>query len=276
MSKRKKKLIMFAGLLLTIAGAFKVLYDTNTFKVHEISLSSKKISNGSPIRILQLSDIHNKVFGNQNDRLLAEVKQLNPDIIVITGDLVDRSTTSLAPVFSLMEELVAFNTHTYFVSGNHEWGNQQTNTIFVGLQELGVNILDNKAVVVEMNEQKIQLVGIADYATEHDDIDQAMQYTDETLYTILLSHAPDIAKELNDDPIDLILSGHTHGGQIRVPFIGALVAPGQGYFPKLDKGIYQWEKEKYLYIDSGLGTTWMPIRFLNQSQITFITLTHDK
>lgn len=79
----------------------------------------------------------------------------------------------------------------------------------------------------------------------------------------------------NDIPADLILSGHTHGGQVRIPFIGALVAPDQGFFPKLEKGIYEFGTNQFLYIDSGLGTSVAPIRFLNQSQLSVIKITGE-
>lgn len=92
-------------------------------------------------------------------------------------------------------------------------------------------------------------------------------------YTVLLSHTPSITEIYEQIPADLILSGHTHGGQVRFPLIGALVSPDRGLFPKLDKGTYQLGAGLYLYIDSGLGTTRLPIRFLNQSQLSLITIT---
>src|SRR5690606_36275120 len=108
--------------------------------------------------------------------------------------------------------------------------------------------------------------------THHEDVQAAFRGVDQEQYTILLSHAPNIVIRYSSNDIlaDLILSGHTHGGQVRLPFIGALAAPGQGLFPKLDKGTFTIAQDQYLYIDSGLGTSMVPIRFLNQSQMSFI------
>ncbi|CQR47942.1 putative metallophosphoesterase [Paraliobacillus sp. PM-2] len=265
-------MFLYAGLIVAVAGSFKVFYDTNIFKVNHIKIKSEKITNRSSFTILQLTDVHNKTFGKDNKPLIDKIKRLNPDIIVITGDLIDRKTTDFTAMFDLVEQLQSMNEQIFFVSGNHEWGNEKTLEFFTGLAERNIHILDNTNRTINFNENRIQLVGVADYATEHDDLTSAMLDIHDETYTILLSHVPDITNDLVNESIDLILSGHTHGGQIRAPFIGALVAPEQGYFPQLDKGMYQWKDEQYLYIDSGLGTTWMPIRFLNQSQMTMITI----
>ncbi|WP_255259575.1 hypothetical protein [Lentibacillus sp. CBA3610] len=112
-----------------------------------------------------------------------------------------------------------------------------------------------------------------DRQQEHDISSKAFKNLRSEYYTILLSHAPDITKQYQSIPADLILSGHTHGGQIRLPFIGALLAPGQVLFPKLDRGTFPLDPEQYLYIDSGLGTTRLPVRFFNQSQMSLVTIT---
>ncbi|MFB1050137.1 metallophosphoesterase [Paraliobacillus sp. JSM ZJ581] len=272
MSKRKKRMFLYAGLFVAVAGSLKIFHDTNVFKVNHIKIKTEKLTNQASLKILQLSDIHNKIFGKDNKLLIDEIKSLHPDIIVLTGDLIDRKTTDFTAMFDLVEQLQSINDQIFFVSGNHEWGNEKTVEIFTGLVARDIHMLDNTSRTIEVDENVIQLAGVADYATEHDDLSAAMFHTQDENYTVLLSHVPDITHHLANEPIDLILSGHTHGGQIRVPFIGALVAPGQGYLPALDKGLYQWSDDKYLHVDSGLGTTWLPIRFLNQSQMTMITI----
>ena len=107
-------------------------------------------------------------------------------------------------------------------------------------------------------------------------INNAFNDIDQELYTILISHSPGIIEKYDNIPVDLILSGYTHGGQVRIPLIGALVAPDQGFFPEYYKGIFRLRPEKYLYIDSGLGTSIVPIQFLNQSQMSIIKIVSNK
>lgn len=267
-----KRMISYAGLATTIAGGIKVLYDTNIFKVDNVKIETDKLHPQTALTILHLTDIHNKNFGKNNLQLIKKIKQLNPDIIVITGDLIDRKTTDFSGMYYLVEQLKSICEKLYFVSGNHEWGHEHTKDLFKGLEAREIHILDNTNQTVAINENIINIAGVADYATCHEDIDAALNQVQDGKYTILLSHAPDIINEISNEPIDLILSGHTHGGQIRLPFIGALVAPDQGRFPALDKGLFVRGEKQYLYIDSGLGTTWMPIRFFNQSQLSLITI----
>ncbi|GAA5417339.1 uncharacterized protein YpbG [Paraliobacillus ryukyuensis] len=276
MLKRKKQLLLYPSLVLTTAVCLKVIYDTNTFKVNEVDLYSTKLSDGSSIKILQLTDIHNRIFGKDHLPLINRIDELQPDIIVITGDLVDRKTTDLTAMFRLIEKIVTINKHVYFVSGNHEWDNFKKDRLMDGLVDRGVQLMDNTNIILDINHNKLQLAGVADYSTEHDNLSEAMLGLQSENYTLLLSHAPDLVNTLMNESIDLILSGHTHGGQIRIPFIGALVAPDQGYFPELDKGLYQWKPDHYLYIDSGLGTTKLPLRLFNQSQMSLLTIKGKK
>ncbi|WP_017754000.1 metallophosphoesterase [Calidifontibacillus oryziterrae] len=253
----------------------RIYYDTNTFKINKIEFHSDKISKGSEITILQISDVHNKAFRDHNEKLLHTVEELHADIIVITGDLIDRRTAKFENVYYLIDQLTAINENVYFVSGNHEWENVNTHEFFDGLQKRNVTILDNGNKQLTLNHAVFNLVGVADFSTNHENVDQAFLTTNNELYTIMLSHSPDIIKQFEMIQADLILSGHTHGGQVRLPFIGAVVAPDQGLFPKLDKGIYRLKENQHLYIDSGLGTSVIPIRFLNQSQISLITIVNN-
>lgn len=227
---------------------------------------------GTEISIMQISDVHNKVFGNQNEKLIEAVKRNNADIIVLTGDLVDRKTSNYSNVFSLVEKLKEINRHIYFVTGNHEWENKYTEEILDGLSKRGVTILNNKNTQITIGTTTINLVGIDNQPTNHENINLAFDGVSHEFYTVLLFHSPTVVEEYQDIQANLILSGHTHGGQVRVPLIGALIAPDQGFFPELDKGIFEISSKRYLYIDSGLGTSVLPIRFWNQSQISLVNV----
>jgi predicted MPP superfamily phosphohydrolase len=99
-----------------------------------------------------------------------------------------------------------------------------------------------------------------------------MRGSDNKKYTVLLSHSPRIRDRLGSHVPDLILCGHTHGGQVSIPLVGAVVAPGEGFFPEFDKGEFTLENGSRLYIDSGVGTSTLPIRFMNRSQVSVIRI----
>ncbi|GAB4073090.1 metallophosphoesterase [Barrientosiimonas marina] len=269
----KKLLAILGFILVMITCSARIYRDTYHFKLKEVFLSSGKLPKGEMLSVLQISDLHDHVFGPDNKQLIRTVKQADPDLIVLTGDLIDRKTTSFSNVLSLIDQLIAINKHIYFVPGNHEWGNNRTNAFLSSLYARGITILANRNVQLTKRGLTVNLAGTDDPATERDNLDDAFCGLTSSHYTILLAHAPEIVTIADSIPADLILSGHTHGGQVRFPFIGALVAPGQGVYPKLDKGTYQLGPEQYVYIDSGLGTTRLPIRFLNQSQLSLVTIT---
>lgn len=273
--KMKKRLIFLILIGLVIPVLTKIYFDTNVFKINTVQFQSSKIPEGSEFTVLQISDLHNKVFGKNNEKLIHTVEHLNADIIVMTGDLIDRETDNFNNVFSLIENITTINKEVFFVSGNHEWGNAHTEDFLNGLRERNVTILNNQNTQLTKEKVTLNLSGVDDRSTNHENTKKAFNGMSQERYTILLSHSPNIMKDYNEIPADLVLSGHTHGGQVRMPFIGSLVAPDQGFFPKLDKGIYKVNQNQYLYIDSGLGTSVAPIRFLNQSQLSLIKITNN-
>ncbi|OZU87127.1 hypothetical protein CIL03_18250 [Virgibacillus indicus] len=268
-----KKWFMIFTLIILIVISTKIYFDTNDFIVNKVQYQSDKIPEGNEFTVLQISDLHNKSFEKNNEKLINTAENLSPDIIVITGDLIDRSTDDFTNVFSFIKKIVTINKEIYFVTGNHEWENANTEDFLEGLRERNVKILSNQSTQITAENVTFSLSGIDDASTNHEDITGAFQNVDQDLYTILLSHTPSVTEKYEDIPADLILSGHTHGGQVRLPFIGALVAPDQGFLPKFDKGTFKIGQDQYLYIDSGLGTSVAPIRFLNKSQLSLIKIT---
>ncbi|MFD1451922.1 metallophosphoesterase [Oceanobacillus sojae] len=271
-----RKWIIFIVLLLAmLLVTIKIYFDTTTFKINKEQFQSDKLEEGTELKILQITDVHSHVFGAENSAVLEKVKELDADIIVLTGDLIDRKTENLEIAYQLAEELVRINPDTYFVTGNHEHENLEKEAFLAGLKDRGIITLSNENTQFEKNGQLFNIVGVSDLSTEHEDMTLAFADLDTDKYTILLSHAPIVVQKYPDVDADIVLSGHTHGGQVRLPFIGALVAPDEGLLPELQKGIYPLGDERYLYIDSGLGTSALPIRFLNQSQISLITIQSD-
>ena len=266
---------IFAIAVLLISASLKAIFDTRTVTVNRVQLSSGKWQYKQSLRIIQLADIHNRRFGKNNKRLFQQLTQLKPDIIFLTGDLIDRNTKSLKHIEKLIQQLSQYHRSIFFVNGNHECENPKKSQLHEVLHHYGVTILQNDHAVWEEQDVNVNIVGVDDAATNQDDLPQALEGLDASHYTILLSHAPNIVWEVEKAhlaPVDLILSGHTHGGQIRMPLIGALLIPEQRFPAKYDQGVFQLDKDTVLYIDSGLGTTRLPIRFFNQSQFTYIEI----
>ncbi|HCC07056.1 MAG TPA: metallophosphoesterase [Clostridiales bacterium] len=269
---RNKKLIFRIISLIIGACLLIVIYDTNTIKLNEVSFKSAKLETGDLFTIMQISDFHNKHSPNSFLTSLKFIKEHKPDIIVITGDLIDSNNDDFNNIYSFIDQIVAINPNVYCVSGNHEWRLLDLNNFIKGLVHRNVKVINNTNLVIKHNDVKINLCGVDDHYTRHDDLELASQNMNSEDYTVLLSHSLRIVDSISKPIFDLILSGHTHGGQVRLPFLGALIAPGEGFFPKYDKGIYEISENKFLYLDSGIGTSVLPIRFLNQSQMSLIKI----
>ncbi|KEF38544.1 putative phosphohydrolase [Schinkia azotoformans MEV2011] len=267
-------LFMTAGVTLGIAA--KIYYDTNFFRMNRIEFQSDKIPDETEFTILQISDLHNKIFHNNNEELIRTINKINANIVVITGDLIDRRTKNLKDVLYFVQKIMTAHKNVFYVSGNHEWGNQHCKQLLDGLEKRNVIILDNKNTKIVEGRAVINLAGVADVTTKHDNLKKALQGLNKDHFTLLLSHNPCVIKKIGSHSVDLILSGHTHGGQVRIPLIGALIVPDQGLFPKYAKGVFNLGGNRHLYIDSGLGTSRLPIRFLNQSQFSLIKITNNK
>jgi uncharacterized protein len=254
----RNSLFVFALLILAILIA-DIFYEVNFPKINRIELKTEKIPAGQEIKIVQITDLHNKKFFDNQTQIYDRIRKENPDFIVLTGDIIDRSTKDYSYVYSFIDSLEKVSQNIYFVPGNHELSHGDIGDFIKQLEKRGV-------VVPGSDPEKRQDIDI--YGTKYyDDIPEAVN---RKRFSLLLIHDPSFVVD-NKESFDLILAGHTHGGQVRLPFVGAAYAPGQGIFPKYSKGLFD-TKGTELYIDSGLGNTFLPIRLLDQSQFTVITL----
>lgn len=258
--------------LLAALLAFAVWDSAEHLQLTEYTVSSDRCPDGfDGFKIIQLSDLHGSDFG---DRLVEQVRRQEPDIIALTGDFVTDSG-DLEAVRALVPELVKI-CDVYFVSGNHEFGSRLADEVRGIMEDAGVRYLGNDAVVLERNGDSIVLAGVEDplaYAdmpsppelmAELDD-----KYSDS--YKILLGHRNYWMEEYPELPVDLILSGHAHGGLVRLPGVGGLVGTDRTLFPDYDAGLY--ENGRYTMIVSrGLGNS-VPIpRLFNRPEIVSIIL----
>ncbi|MCG3089367.1 metallophosphoesterase [Sporosarcina cyprini] len=253
-----------------------------TIGVTSYDIHSPKIpSEFDSFRIVQLSDLHDAKFGERHAGLVKKVKGLSPDAIFITGDFIDSNRFDLDRSMELVEELESVAPF-YYVTGNHEISSNETAQILSRLESRGVHTLSNTAVLIERDGQQVAVGGIDDPLSSRkaDDeavkefILQAFQDVPDSMYKILLSHRPEQFETYYAQKIDLIMSGHAHGGQIRIPGIGGLVAPGQGWFPGYTEGLHS-ENQSQMIISRGIGNSIIPIRFFNQPEIVLVELHHQ-
>lgn len=267
----KKIYLLFS--LVFIFAILIIIYLSN----HWIRISETKVrlenlqTNFKGYRIVHLCDLHAVQFGDKQEKLLNNVKCCNPDIIVFTGDLVDSNKNDPEEVLPLMQNLNDI-APVYFVNGNHEYYYKDYNILIEGLKKIGVLVLDNRSIILRKNKSEITLAGVNDPFTGHDDIDKALANVDRYNPLILLAHAPEIFDLASQKGVNLVLSGHYHGGQIRLPFAGAVYAPGRKFFPEYDSGLYE-KNGSYMYLSRGLGYTGIfPFRFLNRPEVAVIIL----
>ncbi|MEG0229473.1 MAG: metallophosphoesterase [Oscillospiraceae bacterium] len=230
-------------------------------------------------KILQISDLHNKKFGNNQEYLSKIIKQQSPDIIVITGDLIDKRQPDTQPIKSLLISLE--NQYPiYYVTGNHENISSKSEELYKILKSHNVNILNNDVVKINKDTQSIYIMGLEDisfYSHDNISVENKLDNNIKSLkaqidgFYFALSHRPEQMECYKKNEIPLIFTGHAHGGQVRFPFIGGLIAPNQGLFPKYDSGLF-FEDNTTMILSRGLGNSLFPFRVFNQPEIVTVTL----
>lgn len=227
--------------------------------------------------ILHISDLHNKPFGANQKRLVQATKRINPDLIVITGDLIDSKRTDIDIAMNYIEQAAA-EAPTYYVTGNHEKWSGVYAKLEDRLRNAGVVIMDDRRVELTKGDDTIALLGLQDPAftpaISDRELEQklaAVRPSQPDELTVLLSHRPEKLQLYASTGIDLVLSGHAHGGQFRIPFVGGLIAPDQGLFPRYTSGLHV-EGDTSMIVSRGLGNSIIPVRILNRPELVVVTL----
>lgn len=256
-----KKIKILVILLLVMLLVYQVL-DNMRLHVERVELPR-----GLDKKLIVVSDLHGRTLGG---RLLEKIKEEKPDYILLTGDVISRRSKEGQFPMEFLRELSAV-AKTYYISGNHEMDNPEGLLFLKALQELPIINLNDKINA----DGDILFMGINNYHDEERFLEALEKVKEEGEkeggLRVLLAHRPerfDAYKELKPD---LVLSGHTHGGQIRLPFVGALVAPNQGFFPKYDKGLIT-EDGMNLIISGGIGNSVIPLRLFNTPEIIVIEI----
>lgn len=216
-------------------------------------------------RIAHISDFHSA--GNMADKVVSMLQEAKPDIICITGDLIDSRDKNVDVALSLVERIAGI-AQCYFVAGNHEYliSPQLRDTLLEGMAELGVILVIDGDEKIKIDDSEIAIVG--NHKSEKEMIPYLSTFEG---YKILMSHYPEDYKYFIAGEYDLVLTGHTHGGQFRLPFIGGVYAPGQGIFPKYDAGLFT-KGCLDMVVNRGIGNSTIPFRFNNCPEVILVEL----
>lgn len=314
---KKNRISLWLLLIVIILAAGNIIANRTVFVKQYTVVDSMIPTAFDGYTIMQITDVHSIRNKEQEEMLLNKVKEAEPDLIALTGDLVDHSyynaesqayyageTEAIpgADTIEFVEELLKI-ADVYYVYGNHEailLDDVENNIFKRALENIGVVFLNNTQAELEKGDESIILSGIQDPATLYKDekyayIDiregqvkaeledtlgplqenagETSEENSEDKYTILLSHRPEYFELYTEYGVNLVLTGHAHGGQIRLPFIGGMYAPGQGWFPKYTSG-YFTEGNTTMVVGRGIGNSTFPVRVFNPPEIIKIVLKH--
>ena len=280
-----KKKNSFAIILLLILAAAVIIFgawvfwtNTHITVTHTVIRNSRIPEAFNSFKIALVSDLHNHAWEDTLIRLLAKEK---PDLIAITGDLIDSSHTNIDSAMSFIRNALKI-APVYYVTGNHEAWLKNYKALEKQLAASGVQIMDNKNAWIEKDGEKINLVGLRDPAFSFHRLEEENELVEAALkpllnpdsYNIVLCHRPECFDVYVKLKADCIMTGHAHGGQVRIPLAGGLVAPNQGFFPKYTEGVHH-QASTDMIVSRGLGNSIIPVRINNMPELVIITLSHE-
>lgn len=271
MRKIPHKKIIILILIIIILIPF-CLYQNKHLVITTYTYESEKLgADLDGYRIVQISDLHNAEFGKENKKLLETIRSCSPDIIIITGDLVDSNHTNVERAVAFVKEAVKI-APVYYVTGNHEyWLDPSENEqMMQGILAAGAYDLDDEAVRIEKGDSSFLLVGLDDQHLSDETLKNLLQEQKNEL-SIVLAHEPQYLQNYANAEADLVLTGHAHGGQIRLPFVGGIVAPDQGFLPEYTSGKYN-RADTEMIVSRGLGNSIIPVRLFNYPEVVCVEL----
>ena len=291
-SNRKKYIKSALVLLIVIALPLFCSYQNRHLETTYYTYKAEQLgADLEGYRIVQISDLHNVKFGKNNQKLVDRIRECEPDMIVLTGDLVDSNHTNVDRAVQFVDEIVKI-CPVYYVTGNHEYWLEKSeyDELMDGLVSAGVVILDNQVVEISRGDAKFRLVGLddrsladgtleallSDESIRNNQAEQKEETADnedsgEKELTVVLAHEPQYLARYAGTGVDLVLSGHAHGGQFRLPFVGGIVAPDQGFLPEYTAGEYYMNGTEMI-VSRGLGNSVIPVRLFNYPEIVCVDL----
>ena len=280
------KILLLLIVILALFSCMVTVIDCNRFVIREYHCENKRLK--KPLKIVQLSDLHNKSFGKGNSRLIRAIKELNPDLIIVSGDMY----TSLpgketVTAQKLLEELVK-SYPVYYANGNHEQKTKEETEEFGSLYEdyrqklsgMGIHFLSNEHVYLK--DYNISLYGLEIHRHYYrkfrkqilkaDQVREYLGVPDPSSFHMIIAHNPDFFEAYAAWGADLVFAGHVHGGLMRLPILGGVIAPSMKLFPKYDGGEFH-EGNATMILSRGLGTHTLPIRIFNPGELVVVKLT---
>ena len=280
---KKKKRILGIGIAAAVLAAVVlwIVWGNTALELKTYTVIGSDLPHAfAGFRIAQISDYHNTEMGKDNEKLISLLREADPDIIVITGDMIDSRRTEVDVALRLAEQAMEIAPCCY-APGNHEARVSEYSDLKAGLLALGVTVLEDARVELVRGEEKISLVGINDpsfrpfaqFGDERTSTHSTLQAltAGAEAFTVLLSHRPELFSVYADNQIDLVFSGHAHGGQFRLPFVGGIIAPHQGLFPTYDAGLYT-EGDTHMLVSRGIGNSIVPFRINNRPEVILVEL----
>ena len=275
-SRRKRPLLLRTGVVISTITALLVLLNWGTktrFVSRYYDLTDARIHD--EVRIAIVSDLHGALYGEHQSELVATLEQENPHIVLLLGDIFDQRGISENSIELIRVLSGKFNCQ--FIPGNHEYKSGDLGVIRNLLEEVNIPNLAGKSILLEINDTRVQIFGVDDgmggKTKQLQQIANAATLKSDDIYSILAIHVPNGVESYLHYGFDLMLSGHTHGGQVMIPvMLNGLYAPGQGVFPKYGGGRYDFDKQTMI-ISRGLSQKplWLP-RLGNPPELTFVTL----
>ena len=261
-AKRKFQILVPLWTAVHLALIGFCLYQNNHLMVTQYDLNT-----GLNVRIVQISDLHNAELWWNKDHIPNRVAELEPDIIVITGDIADSNHTDIDSAVYTAGRLAEI-ADTYYITGNHEYwlSEEEREELFAGLKEKGVICLFNEYELLQKGDQTFALIGLDDRSLGDDTLKEILGKIDGDTVKIVLAHEPQFIENYAGSNADFVLVGHAHGGQFILPGIGPVVAPDQGFRPKYTSGVVRRERTT-MVISRGLGNSIIPIRLFNCPEI---------
>lgn len=270
----KKRITVLLMLLLILAGW--IFLEQKWIQITEYTVNSVALPEAfDGMRVTELADLHGATFGENQEDLLNAVRKTDPDVIAIDGDLFDAKTDCLE-LDVLLTGLCEI-APTFYVTGNHEWTTEHLYDTLAHFEELGVTVLDNTYVVLEVGTAQIALAGVHDpngpydMKTPEELVTEIRTDLGENTYILMLAHRNGQLAQWTELGVQTVLVGHGHGGLIRLPVVGGLLDVDHNLFPTYDAGLFQ-EGETTMVVSRGLGNSiWIP-RIFNRPELPVITL----
>jgi len=287
MKRIKKNSVILSFILIAFAVLYLYCQNTVLQVSHYEVNSSKIISDSDEYKIVQISDFHNAKNKWLRKQIKTQIEKEKADIIVITGDFIDSRKTDVEASLKFISELSSNleSSSIYYVPGNHESRIKDSyEELKKGLAAENVNILEDEYAELQHNGNVINLIGIKDpsfyeeslyigeeQVTENSINDALKGLKNKDACRILLAHRPEMFEQYKECNMDLIFSGHAHGGQIRIPFIGGVIAPNQGWMPEYTEGVYHLN-ESTMVVCRGIGNSLFPFRINNRPELVVVNL----